>query len=581
MRRMRHGWFGLCFCAGWLCAAQAQPVNPDFAQVAAKLDSGGTFYLYMDIEEALNNILLEIEPLILASGDPQAAMISPIARAIIGALGLNELDDLGISAAPLENGARRHKVYLHLKRRGGIFALAGGPPANLEGAGFLPPGALLARVDSLDASQLLPLADSVALAAAGAAGQQQLRQALQRLKGKSGVDLELLLNSLGREAGMYARLDNAKIATLPVSRDRSIQIPTPRFVFFVQTQNRQIYDTILALDAAGRKRLQPLATSLAGLDAAAVRIEDNPFGLTPVLAQSRRWLFFASDVDELKFALQTAESGNHLTTSPAWNALAQGFPREVNGLAFVSPSFAAEAKKLFEQLDGAGVFSLADEDFQNFLQVIRPRVRGLDGVRLGQAGVRINDPEGLYWIQQGDLGGAAALNSLMLAPALAGAAIAIPNFLEASVRSKISRARSDMRSIATAIECYYVDNNTYPAWTLEPGLSVNPAVPGAPPVPSFRRFTSQGSAFTLTTPIAYMTSLPQDSFQETEGATYGYYSIRGASGASWILFSPGPDGDFDLPWKQFQPGGGALLAPFTYDPTNGTVSDGDIWRSNQ
>ena len=42
------------------------------------------------------------------------------------------------------------------------------------------------------------------------------------------------------------------------------------------------------------------------------------------------------------------------------------------------------------------------------------------------------------------------------------AAIAVPNFLEAQVRSKVSRAKSDMRSYATGIESYYVDNNSYP-----------------------------------------------------------------------------------------------------------------------
>src|SRR6188768_3789796 len=42
------------------------------------------------------------------------------------------------------------------------------------------------------------------------------------------------------------------------------------------------------------------------------------------------------------------------------------------------------------------------------------------------------------------------------------AAIAVPNFLEAQVRAKVSRARTDMRSVATALEGYAVDNNKYP-----------------------------------------------------------------------------------------------------------------------
>ena len=42
------------------------------------------------------------------------------------------------------------------------------------------------------------------------------------------------------------------------------------------------------------------------------------------------------------------------------------------------------------------------------------------------------------------------------------AAIAVPNFLEAQVRSKISRAKADMRTLATAVESYVVDNNQPP-----------------------------------------------------------------------------------------------------------------------
>ena len=41
------------------------------------------------------------------------------------------------------------------------------------------------------------------------------------------------------------------------------------------------------------------------------------------------------------------------------------------------------------------------------------------------------------------------------------AAIAVPNFLEAQVRSKVSRVKADMRSMRTAMEAYRVDYNRY------------------------------------------------------------------------------------------------------------------------
>src|SRR5690606_2741475 len=57
------------------------------------------------------------------------------------------------------------------------------------------------------------------------------------------------------------------------------------------------------------------------------------------------------------------------------------------------------------------------------------------------------------------------------------AAIAVPNFLEAQTRSKVSRARTDMRTVATAMEAYAVDHNKYPP-EMRPYVSSTPS--GAP-----------------------------------------------------------------------------------------------------
>src|SRR5690606_17953273 len=77
------------------------------------------------------------------------------------------------------------------------------------------------------------------------------------------------------------------------------------------------------------------------------------------------------------------------------------------------------------------------------------------------------------------------------------AAIAVPNFLNAQLRSKIAKAESEMRSIATALESYRLDNNIYPPYFNENGVARNPLPARLAP---------------LTTPIAYMSSIPQDPF---------------------------------------------------------------------
>ncbi len=42
------------------------------------------------------------------------------------------------------------------------------------------------------------------------------------------------------------------------------------------------------------------------------------------------------------------------------------------------------------------------------------------------------------------------------------AAIAVPNFIEAQTRAKVSRLKSDMRTSAVGLASYYVDNNAHP-----------------------------------------------------------------------------------------------------------------------
>ncbi len=188
------------------------------------------------------------------------------------------------------------------------------------------------------------------------------------------------------------------------------------------------------------------------------------------------------------------------------------------------------------------------------------------------------------------------------------AAIAVPNFLEAQVRSKVSRVKADQRSMATALEAYYVDNNLYPDHAGGSDLvgtsadSMTDAANGDDTLPSrtFRLINADAPNLgTLTTPVAFITQYFSDPFADTRGRTFRYFQKR----QGWILGSFGPDADElldgDLGWGVgtwsisdtdaansietiyditiTQPSE-LLLTAGTYDPTNGTVSSGDVWR---
>ena len=156
------------------------------------------------------------------------------------------------------------------------------------------------------------------------------------------------------------------------------------------------------------------------------------------------------------------------------------------------------------------------------------------------------------------------------------AAIAIPNFLEAQVRAKVSRTKADMRTATTAIEAYFVDHNKYAPMTH---------------VTSWRydQDTTDGYLrFNLTTPIAYMTSKDlRDPFgfqdkSRNDIEFYSYqvprYYLAHGGGAYWTKVLESYYGEWRMcsvgPDRSYYP-----LQDHTYDPTNGTVSAGNIWRS--
>lgn len=176
------------------------------------------------------------------------------------------------------------------------------------------------------------------------------------------------------------------------------------------------------------------------------------------------------------------------------------------------------------------------------------------------------------------------------------AAIAVPNFMEAQVRAKVSRCKADMRTLATAIESYRVDNNGYPWY---PDVVDHP----------FRGLTPA----TLSTPVAYISALPQDPYNpglqnQYSAVTYpnpnylfnfetrAQYNFRfGGTWDSgdgpgdrveWCLYGVGPDlvtllNGSDMhnnAGEYFISRPGAVGIDGWYDPTNGTKSRGDILR---
>lgn len=167
------------------------------------------------------------------------------------------------------------------------------------------------------------------------------------------------------------------------------------------------------------------------------------------------------------------------------------------------------------------------------------------------------------------------------------AAIAVPNFLEAQTRSKVSRMKADIRTLATAVETYAVDWNVYPPHLRADGNEID----------------YPDRYVVLTSPVAYLTSIvARDVFftevptgpgapdQYVSWTNFRSFETRGVHPLldavdthRWLLRSRGPDGlvEPNAVRNGFMLGGIQAGPSMVYDPSNGTISRGDLFRTAQ
>jgi len=176
------------------------------------------------------------------------------------------------------------------------------------------------------------------------------------------------------------------------------------------------------------------------------------------------------------------------------------------------------------------------------------------------------------------------LIELLIVVAIIGilSSIASVNFIQASIRAKVARAKSELRAITTGLELYCVDHNKYPEWMLPTGMAKNPVSTRLIPI---------------TTPISYLSSVPLSDLFNSHASpgtrdldahydTYDYVDARSSfkyrgfgryatRNCEWRISEAGPD-RIQGYGSQVENG---IHYGCDYDPTNGIVSIGDIVRT--
>ncbi|MEW6237335.1 MAG: prepilin-type N-terminal cleavage/methylation domain-containing protein [Candidatus Omnitrophota bacterium] len=202
------------------------------------------------------------------------------------------------------------------------------------------------------------------------------------------------------------------------------------------------------------------------------------------------------------------------------------------------------------------------------------------------------------------------LIELLIVVAIIGilAAIAVPNFLNAQVRAKVARSYADMKNIGTAIEMLRMDKSVMLVdlwdddyeWATK---RIKEVFNGVGFVSNQLQRTSSDVLAPLTTPISYMSSVPNDPFIEKYGVnvhggnnvnfkayiygdlevldadiggfyipvynpkqnTTNMFGVRPLRPFEWVLLGFGPDGDMpNTTWG------------VPYNASNGLTSNGEL-----
>lgn len=184
------------------------------------------------------------------------------------------------------------------------------------------------------------------------------------------------------------------------------------------------------------------------------------------------------------------------------------------------------------------------------------------------------------------------------------ATVAVPNFLEAQTRAKVARVLSDTRTMQVAVESYAADQGVPPRMTFGGR-------------PWYDRYSGDGVVdqpisgtlgYWITTPVAYLNRFDfldpfvrqsastqydarlytyQDALSHPKLETFGwnfgapfYITQFRSNFGEYCMMSIGPD---QQPWSNEVPTWRQQWESFwiQYDATNGTISDGNVWRGER
>jgi hypothetical protein len=433
-----------------------------FKEVTSKLDTGGSFYLYLSTEAWLKDLSGKVEKWrAMAESVPDLQdkrdvvdNAFNIGTKLIKDSGIEDISGLGMSSIAREPGMYYNKMIVHHysgQGNGFIWTMFGKEPHELDGLNLLPANTAMAAFYDLDTAELWSVIQTQCEKSGFPQATDFLKTFPQQFQKGTGMKWDDVIGSLDGEFGIVMTLDDSKMVRIPVPSQQALEIPEPGLMIVAKIKNDAIFDRVDAL------LKQKGAPGLISVDKDGVKMRTVPvpvplpITLRPSIATSGGYLFIATSDALIQEAVAVKAGKPGLKSTDEFKRLSADIPQQGNQFCYLSKRFGQTIMKIQQQTMAAN--GQMPEQMKELLKsFIQP-----DKAAFTYA-VGVNTDEGWMTVANGSQSSGNAMVALPAIPALL-AAIAVPNFVKARGVSQKNACNNNLRMIDAAKQQWALEKN--------------------------------------------------------------------------------------------------------------------------
>ncbi len=430
------------------------PELTSFSKVGKHLDTGGSFYLYLDTETALAGLQTKVHDLLqaaLASIPPEKTeqkarteQLSTFLQDLLQQSGIESLNGIGASSIAVEPDLHRNKLFIQHpagKRDGFIWNIFGQSPHALDALELLPRNTAFGSFADIDLQGVFQFLKQTA----EKSGRQEAIRAIARFSSTvafiTGMPLEELTASTGKEWGIILTLDPEETVDFAVA-EQPQRFPAPRAAWLLRVPDEKIFNRVDLITAQNQR--------IEKIDEEGLKMRILPFSGIPelklriTLAQWNGWLIIASHESVVHEIVAAKDDG--LSNTAQFEMLSESLPEQGNGFTVTTKEF-SEA-----------IYQLQKSSIRRDESISPGRMKLMETVlEWNKPGIsysvaaRLND--GVLFVNKGTAGA-----SHFLTPLAIGARGTLRVISKLQEKTKATKSLANAKQIAVACNRYAADH---------------------------------------------------------------------------------------------------------------------------